>query len=83
MGCRYLGYAGGDLSLAAEAAFGPEDVKRLVDAYERALVALRLKDRNDPVTETVAKLIIEAAQTGEKDPVEICALALKCMWEQH
>jgi hypothetical protein len=29
---------------------------------------MRAKDRNDPLTESVARLIIEAAQAGEKDP---------------
>jgi hypothetical protein len=46
------------------------------DAYEIALVELGLMDRNDPLTETVAKFIFEVAQTGEKDPKAICALAL-------
>jgi hypothetical protein len=39
-------------------------------------VQLGLKDRYDPLTESVAKLIIEVAQTGEKNPETICALAL-------
>ena len=46
------------------------------DAYELALVELQLKDRNDPLTETVAKYIVEVAQTGEKNHKAICALAL-------
>ncbi len=54
--------------LLQKAAFGPEDTKRLGDAYELALAKLGLKERNDPLTEIIAKLIIEIAQTGEKDP---------------
>jgi hypothetical protein len=27
---------------------GPEELKRLADAYERTLITLRLKDRDDP-----------------------------------
>jgi hypothetical protein len=60
----------------ARSAFLPEDVRRMGDAYERALVELKLADRNDPLTETVAQYIIEAAQTGEKDPVRICTIAV-------
>ena len=45
-------------------------------AYEQALAELGLKDRNDPLTEIIAKIIIEIAQTGEKDPKAICALAI-------
>jgi hypothetical protein len=46
-------------------------------AYDRALTLLALKDRNDPLTEIVAKLIIEVAHTGEKNPRTMCALALR------
>jgi hypothetical protein len=63
--------------LLQQSAFGPDDTKRMGDAYELALAQLGLKDRNDPLTETVAKLIIEIAQTGEKDPKTICAFALR------
>ena len=38
---------------------------------------LGLKDRNDPLTEIVAKVIIEIARTGEKGPHLICEAALK------
>ena len=52
--------------LLQKSAFGPEDTKRMGDAYELALDALRINDRNDPVTETIAQYIFEIAQTGEK-----------------
>jgi hypothetical protein len=57
--------------------FDPEDIKRMTSAYEQALAELGLQDRNDPLTETVAKLIIETAQAGEKDSRMICVLALR------
>jgi hypothetical protein len=56
---------------------GPEDIARLVAAYEQALSELSLKDRNDPLTELVAKKIIEVAQTGVRDPAQIARLAIK------
>jgi hypothetical protein len=62
--------------LLQKSAFSPEDTKRMGDAYERALVVLDLKDRDDPLTETIAKFIVEVAQTGVKDPEMICTLAL-------
>jgi hypothetical protein len=62
--------------LLQESAFGPEDTKRMGDAYELALVQLGLNDRSDPLTETVAKHIVEIAQTGVKESEMICALAL-------
>ncbi len=49
-------------------AFGPEEVALLVAAYEAALRELDLSGRADPVTEIVAKKIIELAKEGERDP---------------
>jgi hypothetical protein len=63
--------------LTAGAALAPEQVSRLNEAYKRALRALYLVDRNDPVTEIVAKKIIEIGQTGVTDPAQISQLAVK------
>jgi hypothetical protein len=47
---------------------GPEEISHLSAAYELTLKALSLKDRNDPLTEMIAKKIIEIGQTGVKEP---------------
>ena len=60
-------------------ALGPDEVKVLTTAYEEVLHALRLKDRSDPATETIAKKIIELAQRGERDPVQLRERALRCL----
>jgi hypothetical protein len=65
--------------LLQNSGFGPEDIERMTTAYEKMLVLLGLKDRSDPMTEIVAKRVIEVAQTGEKDPDLICALILEGM----
>ncbi len=59
-------------------AFSPEDITVMTAAFEDTLAALQLVDRLDPLTEMVAKKIIECAQTGERDPVRLrdCALRL-------
>jgi hypothetical protein len=57
--------------------FDQLDIDRMVAAYEAALKLLRLTDRNDPVTEIVAKKIIEIVKTGERRPLFITARALK------
>ena len=54
----------------------PEDISRLVDAYEATLKALELADRSDSITELVARKIIEIGQTGVRDPLEISRLAV-------
>ena len=65
--------------LLQKSAFGPEDTKRMGEAYELALIQLDLKNRYDPLTESIARLIVEIAQTGEKDPRMICARALSLL----
>ncbi len=54
--------------LLEKQAFGPDEIRVLVTAFEGALRTLRLVDRTDPAAETVAKKIIELAQQGERDP---------------
>jgi hypothetical protein len=62
--------------LFQKSAFGPAEVECMATAYEDALRVLRLVDREDPITEIVAKKIIEIAQTGERDPLIIRARAI-------
>ena len=57
----------------------PEDIGRLVGAYEATLEALELKNRSDPITEIVAQKIIEIGQTGVRDPLHISNLAIKAL----
>ena len=54
----------------------PEDISRLVAAYEATLKALGLTDRSDPLTELVARKIIEIGQTGVRDPQQISRRAV-------
>jgi hypothetical protein len=61
---------------------GPEEISRLSAAYEQTLKVLSLKDRNDPLTELIAKKIIEIGQTGVKDPALISQLAIKGLGTQ-
>lgn len=57
-------------------AFGPEEIEIVATAYEDTLAALDLPSGDSPVTEIVAKKIIEIAQTGEVDPVRISGRAI-------
>ena len=56
---------------------GPKEVSLVTKAYEQTLHTLCVKDRDDPLTEMIAKTIINIAQTGIKDPAKISALAIK------
>jgi hypothetical protein len=51
--------------------FTPEDVAVLGTACEGILVALRLHDRDDPITEIIATKVIEIFRSGERDPTRI------------
>jgi hypothetical protein len=67
------------LLLEHDHAFTPEDVKVLIEAFEEALGALKLADREDRLTMTVAKLIIEFAKEGERDPNRLRDLVVRTL----
>ena len=52
--------------------FGPEEIGVLTSAYEQTLRTLGLQERNDPLTEMVARKIISLAQTGVRDASALC-----------
>jgi hypothetical protein len=55
----------------------PAEIKNLNLAFNKALRALHLVNRNDPVTEIVARKVIEIGATGIRDPTEIARIAVK------
>ena len=57
--------------------FNQDDIDRLSAAYEDALRALHISDRDDPVNQIVAQRIIEGARAGVRDPRELCRMAIK------
>ena len=57
--------------------FGPEDIVQLAVGLESALTDLGIKDRNDPMTNSVAKLIIQLAKDGERDPTSLAKRAVE------
>lgn len=60
-------------------AFGPSEIENMVVAYEAALRALHLTDRNNPATELVASKVVEVTKSGIRDPSEICARAIELL----
>jgi hypothetical protein len=51
-------------------------------AFETALRRLGLVDRNDPAAVAVAKMIIELAKEGERDPERLCCINSWCLVER-
>ena len=49
----------------------PEDLDAMNKAFSGALQKLGLRDLKDPMTEIVARRIINAALAGERDPIRL------------
>lgn len=56
---------------------GPEEIAVLTEAYELTLKKLSLVERSDPITQLIAKKIIEIGQRGVRDPSQVSTLAIK------
>jgi hypothetical protein len=65
--------------LLQHSAFNQDDIDRMVVAYERCIETLGLTDRTDPVTERIAKRVVEIAQTGERDPDLVCKQVIEAL----
>ena len=63
--------------LIADGSFEPEEIEVMTAAYEAALTDLGLVDRADPITEIVARAIVNIMSRGERDPMTIKDRALK------
>ena len=55
---------------------GPEEIKRLELAFKYALRSLCLVGRDDPLTDMVAKKIIEVGAI-ERDPSKVSAIVIR------
>jgi hypothetical protein len=64
--------------LLQQSSLPPDTIARPKVAYARTMSSLGLVDRNDPITELVAKKLIEVAQRGIEDhPDELCRITLE------
>ena len=59
--------------------FDADMIAIIVTAFDAACRDLGLTDRRDPITETLAIKVIEAAQTGERDPDAIRQQAIRTL----
>jgi hypothetical protein len=65
--------------LIAIGTFGPDEIKAMTAAYEGALSDLGFTDREDPLTELIAKSIVNVTATGERDHERIKERALNAL----
>jgi hypothetical protein len=61
------------------AGFDPEAVRAMMAALDKACAVLGLSDREDPLTQSLARTIVEQARTGERDPDKLCAMTLQSL----
>jgi len=57
--------------LRNDSTFEPDAIKAMKLAYEGILIDLHVTNRADPVTQLIAKRLIEYARIGEHDPVTL------------
>jgi hypothetical protein len=48
--------------------FGPDEIAVMTTAFDQLLRDFKLSDRDDPLVEMLAKLVIELVRNGERDP---------------
>ena len=62
--------------------FNPREITEMAAAFEATLAALNLVDRTDPVTQLIAKAIIDCAKSGEIDRAKLRDCALEAVTKQ-
>jgi hypothetical protein len=63
--------------------FTPEEVTILGSVFEDVLQTLGLVDRKDPLTEMVAKKVVELATAGIREPDRLKALTVQAFIQQQ
>ena len=53
--------------LIANGSFGQMEIEAMSAAYEGALINLGIANRDDPITELIAKAIVNVVATGERN----------------
>ena len=65
--------------LIANGSFAPDEIAVMRAAYEAALAELDVSEQNSPITELIARAIINVVLRGERDPIEIKQRALNAL----
>jgi hypothetical protein len=65
------------IRLEKQHAFAPEEIKKIVQAFEAALASLRLRNRQDAMAMMIAEVVFEAAKQGQTDPARLRDIAVE------
>jgi hypothetical protein len=69
--------------LRRQGVFAPDEVTMLGNVFEDVLQTLGLVERKDPMTEMVAKKLVELATPGLRDPARLKALTIQAFTQQQ
>jgi hypothetical protein len=67
------------VQLLSSSAFDCRTTAAMGEAYDKACQSMKDWGQPEIIKEIIAKRIIEVAQNGECDPVQLCELALKSL----
>ena len=65
--------------LIANGSFGPDEIEVMKAAYEAALIDVGVTDRDDPITDLIAKSIVNVIAIGERNPRQVMERALNAL----
>jgi hypothetical protein len=65
--------------LIANGSFGPDEIEVMKSAYEAALINVGVTDRDDLITDLIAKAIVNVTASGERNPKEVMDRALNAL----
>jgi hypothetical protein len=65
--------------LIANGSFGPDEIEVMKAAYEAALVDVGVTNPDDPITELIAKSIVNVTASGVRDPTQVMERALNAL----
>lgn len=65
--------------LISNGSFGPDEIKVMTEAYEGALIDLNVTNPEDPVTELIAKSIVNVTASGERNPIVVKERAVNAL----
>jgi hypothetical protein len=65
--------------LIANGSFGPDEIEVMKAAYEAALVDVGVSNPDDPITDLIAKAIVNVIANGERSPEVVAQRALNAL----
>jgi hypothetical protein len=65
--------------LIANGSFGPDEIEVMKAAYEAALIDVGVTNRDDPITDLIAKSVVNVTASGERDPKQVTERALNAL----